>query len=144
MAGVWPGVQHMETPPGFLSPSQSSCVKGRCPENVLESQAAATSTTLRVLSAFLSIWKGFSQGQTDLSALHWSISASFPASSMSFGIVVLCLCNICLSMTGSKHRHGRPWCLALRWSQAMHVLWCRQAPHMSLPAARMRENHSKC
>lgn len=70
MAGAWPGAQHMGPLPGFLSPSQSACVKGRNPEKVLESWAAATSTVLLLLSAFLSICKDFYQGQTDLSALH--------------------------------------------------------------------------
>lgn len=54
----------MESLPGFLSASQSACVKGKSPEKVLESWALAASTALLMLSAFLSICKDFSQGQT--------------------------------------------------------------------------------
>lgn len=151
MAGAWPGAQHMGPLPGFLSPSQSACVKGRNPEKVLECWAAATSTALLLLSAFLSICKDFSQGQT------------FQPFTVFYFYFISCLLNglrHCaplfaqhLPVNGRvkaqrSHRHGKPWPLGLRWFQVthtgVHVLWYRSAPHTSLPAARMMESHSEC
>lgn len=140
----------MESLPGFLSTSQSACVKGKSPEKVLESWALAASTALLMLSAFLSICKDFSQGQT------------FQPFAVFYFYFISCLLNGLwhhallfvqhLPVNGRVkaqgcHRHGRPWPLALRWSQATHpgvrVLWYRPAPHPSLPAARMMEGCSE-